>query len=123
MLLFWGKVREGKKRGKEFGYPTANVALTKQVKEGIYISKTKVHNMWYPSLTFIGSAKTFHEKKYQSETYIFSFNKTIYHEWITVQLLKYIRGNKKFTTVEALIKAMQEDEKTARTYFKEHGQQ
>lgn len=115
--IFWGKVREGKKRGKDFGFPTANVALAKQVSEGVYISQTKVQNKWYPSLTFIGSAKTFNEKKYQSETYIFSFNETIYNKWITVKLLKYIRGNKKFSSVEVLIKEMKQDETRAKDYF------
>lgn len=106
------------KRGKKLGFPTANVNLYKKIPEGIYVSKTKIGKSIYPGLTFIGIAKTFNEKKLHAETYILDFKKNIYDKWISVKLLKKIRGNKKFKSAEELVEQMKEDEKKARKYFK-----
>ena len=118
MYKFWGKVRKHQQRGKKLGFPTANVNLYKNIPEGIYISKTKVKNLIYPSLTFIGIAKTFNEQTYQAEVYILDFKKDLYGSWITVKLLKKIRANKKFNSEKDLIAEMKKDEKIAREYFK-----
>lgn len=119
MYKFWGKVRTHNKRGKTLGFPTANVNLTKNIPEGIYISKTKLKGLWYSSLTFIGKAKTFNEKRFHAETYILDFNKDIYGKWISVNILKKIRENKKFNSAEELISQMKKDEEIARKYFKQ----
>lgn len=117
MNYFWGKVRQGKKRGRNLGFPTINIALYKKIPEGIYVSCTKIHNKKHPSLTFIGKAKTFGEKTYQAETYIFSFRKDVYNEWVSVTLLEKIRENKKFQSVEELLSQMKDDLEKARKYF------
>ncbi|MBI2338693.1 riboflavin kinase [Candidatus Daviesbacteria bacterium] len=117
MYKFWGKVRRHSQRGKKLGFPTANINLTKDIPEGIYISRTKIEDRQYSSLTFIGQAKTFHEKKFLAETYILDFDQDIYDKWISVKLIKNIRGNKKFNSAEDLIKQMKKDEQEARGYF------
>lgn len=117
MYKFWGKVRKHNQRGKTLGFPTANVALHKNIAEGIYISKTKINGEEYKSVTFIGTAKTFNEKRFNAETYILDFNENIYGCWITIEVLKKIRRNKKFDSVEELIEQMKKDEQVARKYF------
>lgn len=118
MNKFWGKVRPGKKRGKELGFPTANINLHQQIPEGIYISQTKLSGQIHPSLTFIGKAVTFKETKYQAETYILDFDKAIYNKWISITLLKKIRKNKKFQSAKDLTEAMKKDLEEAKKYFK-----
>ena len=117
MYKFWGKVRKHNQRGRKLGFPTSNVNLAKNIPEGIYISKTKIADKIYPSVTFIGQVKTFNEKKFHSETYILDFNQKIYGLWITVKLLKKIRSNKKFNSAQELITRMKKDEEIARKYF------
>ena len=117
MYKIWGKVRKHNQRGKKLGFPTANIALHKKIPEGIYISKTKVGEIVYKSVTFIGVAKTFNEKKFHAETYILDFKQDIYRKWISVELIKKIRGNKKFDSAEELVKQMKKDEADARKYF------
>lgn len=117
MYKFWGKVRKHNQRGQKLGFPTANINLRKQIPEGIYISKTKIQNKHHPSLTFIGQAKTFNERKFHAETYILGFDKNIYGQWISIELLKKIRENKKFKSAMELIKQMKKDEQAARKYF------
>ena len=89
------------------GFPTANINLRKNIPEGIYISKTKIQKVIYPSLTFIGRAITFNETKFQAETLLLSFNKNLYNAWISVELVKRLRENKKFASVKDLVKQME----------------
>lgn len=127
MYKFWGKVRKHNQRGKKLGFPTANVNLHKQIPEGIYVSTASVEGKkykqslkklrFYKSITFIGIVKTFNERHFHSETYILDFDKNIYNVWITVELLKKIRSNKKFKNADELITQMKKDEKAARKYF------
>lgn len=109
LYQFWGKVRKGKKRGKRLGFPTVNIKLWKKIPEGVYISKTKIKGKIHPSLTFIGRAKTFNETSYRAETYILSFNKSLYHTWISIRLFKKIRNVQRFNSKEDLIKQIQKD--------------
>lgn len=120
MILFWGKVRHGDKRGKSLGYPTANMALHKKLEEGVYVSKTKVEDAVVPSVTFVGSAKTFGKKEYQAETYLLDFNSNLYGKYLTIMLLKKLRGNKKFDNANELAHQMKQDEIAAREFFKKH---
>lgn len=116
MQKIWGKVRIHNQRGKTLGFPTANINLHLDIPEGIYISKTRVNGKEYKSITFIGEAKTFNEKRFHAETYILDFNKNIYGKWISVRLLKKIRGNKKFNSAKELIDQMKKDEVLTRQY-------
>lgn len=117
LYLVWGKVRKGSKRGRDLGFPTVNAALHKNIPEGVYISKVKVENSSYPSLTFIGAAKTFGEKTKKVESYILDFKKEIYGKWISVNLFKKIRGNIKFNSEKELIEQMKKDLETAREFY------
>lgn len=112
-----GVVQHGNKRGKPLGFPTINFQTEQNITEGVYFSRTLFQNTWYNSLTFIGVAKTFDEKEYLAETYILDFEKDIYGETVTVQILKKLRGNIKFPSVLELIEQMKKDEEDAREFF------
>lgn len=109
MLTLRGVVIKGKQRGKDLGFPTANIPLVQSIPEGIYISQTEIDGAHFPSLTFVGSAKTFNETDAKAETYILDFDKDIYGKEITVELVKKIRENQKFNSVEELQEAMKKD--------------
>lgn len=117
MFKLWGKVRRHNQRGQKLGFPTANINLTRNIPEGIYISQAKIGTSTYSSLTFIGQAKTFNEKSFHAEVYILDFKQNIYDKWLSVRLLKKIRGNKRFNYAEKLIAQMKKDEQEARKYF------
>lgn len=117
LYVFWGKVHEGKKRGRKLEFPTANIVLHKKIPEGIYISRTKVDRIVHQSITFIGTAKTYHETLYQAEIFLLNYEKTIYGQWVTSYLLKKIRGNQKFSSEKALITQMEKDKKIAEMFF------
>lgn len=117
-MEFTGIVVPGKKRGKQLGYPTANVEIKKNNNQGIYISQTQIDLIIYQSVSFLGNAKTFNETEIILETYILDFDQDIYGKEITVELLKKIRDNEKFESINALVKKMEHDVLATREYFK-----
>ncbi|MBI4080452.1 MAG: riboflavin kinase [Candidatus Levybacteria bacterium] len=118
MYKITGAVIKGQQRGKQLGFPTANVATDSPIPEGIYVSTTVYNGKEYQSITFIGAAKTFNETNFQSETFIFDFDKDIYGENLSITLLEKLRENKKFTSADELVKQMKDDTMKAREYFK-----
>lgn len=118
LAVFWGKVIGGKQRGKSLGFATANVRLHKNISEAVYISRASFDKKWRPALTFVGSSKTFGETDVKAETFLLDFEGNLYGKWLTVNLLKKIRGNKKFANQSQLIDEMKKDKKIAEEYFK-----
>lgn len=116
-MIIKGKVVKGKQRGKSLGFPTANIALTQKIPEGIYISKTRFNNKTKPSITFIGVAETFNERILQAETFILDFKGDLYGKLIQVELIEKIRESKKFENEKELIDTMKEDERITRVYW------
>ncbi len=117
LFILNGKVEKGKQRGKNLGFPTINFSLIQEVPEGIYISNIKITGKNYNALTFIGAAQTFGESMLQAETYVLDFEKDVYGQTVEVSLLKKIRGNKKFESIDQLVEQMKKDEVEARNYF------
>lgn len=119
IFSFSGIVKHNLGRGKQLGYPTANIDVSANTPEGIFVATVKHHTVEYHSVIFIGPAVTFNETDKKAEIYILDFDKDIYGETLHVTVLKKLRDNEKFTTVEALIEKMKQDEKNAREFFKE----
>ncbi len=116
-LVLRGKVRQGDHLGRTLGYPTANIRLhNTTVRDGVYISETRLGDSWYPSATFIGAAKTFGQTKRLAESHLFDQQIDMYGRWISIRLLEFIRENKKFPSTNALVAAMRKDEAIARKY-------
>ena len=107
-----GKIIEGKKLGRELGYPTANLNYSKEIvipKDGIYKTNSIFKNKNFLSITSIGNNPTFNEKIKTIETYIIDFNKNIYGENLKIIFKDYIRGQIKFENKEDLINQMDKD--------------
>lgn len=113
-----GKVKKGQGRGKPLGFPTANINLHKKIPEGIYAGEVSVRGKSYKAAVFIGSAKTFNEKDYKAESFIFDFDENIYGKWITVKIYEKIRDNEKFLSAEALVRQIKKDILTINKFFK-----
>ena len=107
-----GKIIEGKKLGRELGYPTANLDYSKEIvipKDGIYKTNSIFKNKNFLSITSIGNNPTFNEKIKTIETYIIDFNKNIYGENLKIIFKDYIRGQIKFENKKDLITQMDKD--------------
>lgn len=118
VFVIKGKVVKGKNRGKKMGFPTANIAISPTHPEGIYVSIIEIDGDLYSSVTFIGTVDTFNEKDYVAETYILNFNRDIYGKDVVINILKKLRDNKKFDSVDTLIRQIEKDKKNAEEYFR-----
>lgn len=113
-----GEVKHGAKRGRDFGYPTANVSIQSYIPEGVYAANVIVDDKTYIAATFIGSAPTFGDAEYKSESYILDFDDTIYGKTITINLFTQIRGRETFVNEHALKKQMEKDVEKVKLYFR-----
>ncbi|MFA5833075.1 MAG: bifunctional riboflavin kinase/FAD synthetase [Bacteroidota bacterium] len=114
---FSGTVVRGFGRGKQLGYPTANIKLDNPKKlapqVGIYAVKIEVEGLWYGGMMSIGHNPTFGDAQAQTiEVNIFHFDKDIYDETVTVACIERTRNEKKFDSVDALIKEIDNDKIT-----------
>ncbi len=117
-LLGWewmieGVVVKGDQRGRELGYPTANVRLSETLHPayGIYAALVQVEgeDRWLPSATNIGIRPMFELKVGQVEAHILDFSSDIYGKVLRIRLVKKLRGEAKFDSLDALINQIEED--------------
>jgi len=119
-----GIVVHGEKRGRELGFPTANIELSDPYilpPNGVYIVRMYVRNQWHNGLCSVGYNPTFKnpdEYVQTTEVYLLDFSDWIYDEHVIVEWHDRIRDEKKFNSVEDLITEMKHDEQVARNYFK-----
>lgn len=117
-----GRVIKGQGRGKQIGFPTANLGYGKELiipEAGVYITQTNIHGMTYNSVTNIGINPTFNVgMELNVETHLLDFNRDIYGEEMRVSFLKKIRDEKKFSSVNDLVAQIETDVCTTKSYFK-----
>jgi len=116
-----GTVVHGEARGRELGFPTANIetpGLERLPMVGVYVVRIKIGGTWHAGMASIGYNVTFGENRPKTvEINIMDFKQNIYGEAVKVEWLQYLRGEVKFTTVEALIEQLHQDELDTRAYF------
>lgn len=111
-----GKVIHGEKRGRELGYPTANLALDPAcgLAHGIYAVRVRVRGEIRDGVASFGRRPTFGESAPLLEVFLFDFSDEIYDEEIDVVFIGWIRAEEKFADAAALTKQMDADSKAAR---------
>ncbi|RHX81577.1 bifunctional riboflavin kinase/FAD synthetase [Leptospira yasudae] len=112
-----GTVVGGHKRGRQIGFPTANVQFNPDILIpgiGVYAGFTTVEGTAYPSMINIGRNPTFGENAVTLESNIFDFQKEIYDQTVRVTFTERIRDEVKFSGVESLIAQLKQDEISAR---------
>jgi riboflavin kinase/FMN adenylyltransferase len=99
-----GRVFHGDKRGRQLGFPTANVKLKRRVSpvNGVYAVKVETNNGLYFGVANIGSRPTVSGIRQQLEVHIFEFDSDLYGQIIEVILLKKLRNEMKFDSLSAL---------------------
>jgi riboflavin kinase/FMN adenylyltransferase len=113
-----GVVQRGDARGRELGYPTANIALGdyQRPKYGIYAVRVTLEDgSEHPGVASLGVRPTFEPPQELLEAYLFGFDGDLYGRRIEVALHAYIREERRFDSVDALAAQMREDDAAART--------
>ncbi len=112
-----GVVQRGDARGRELGYPTANLELGdyQRPKYGIYAVRVTLEDgSEHPGVASLGVRPTFSPPQELLEAHLFGFNGDLYGRKIEVALHAYIRHEMKFDGIEPLIAHMKDDEAKAR---------
>ena len=120
-----GPVIEGDKRGRELGFPTANIAIGLDhalPAYGIYVSRAYVRETAYEACTSIGVRPTFEgDEKPTVEAFILDFDGDVYGEKLRIELLERLRGEERFESADELVAQMHKDIEQTRRYFRSHG--
>jgi riboflavin kinase/FMN adenylyltransferase len=114
-------VVEGNKIGKKIlGFPTINQHFPNgfiNLKYGVYASQSTVNGKIYPSVTNFGCHPTIGGDKVLSETCILGFDGDLYYQKIKVELIDFIRAEKKFSSKDELKAQIDADTKSAIEIF------
>ena len=125
MLGHWhrveGPILHGEKRGRELGYPTANMSI-----DGLHPPAFGVYAVLvdvlegpqagrYHGVASLGVRPMFGENKANLETFIFDFKGDLYGKHVSVALVDHLRGEEKFDSLDALITQMDADSAQARS--------
>lgn len=117
-----GKVVRGKQLGRTIGFPTANIEYKAGniiPLEGVYITRSRIGNNKYYSITNVGAKPTVMDEVRNIETAIGDFSKDIYGEEIEVEFCEYIRKIEKFESLEMLKNQLKKDMAKAKKFFAE----
>jgi riboflavin kinase / FMN adenylyltransferase len=111
-----GRVIEGDKRGRELGYPTANLRLDPdcRLRYGIYAVRVGIGDKRYDGVASFGRRPMFATPAPLLEVFLFDFSGDLYGRSIDVAFISWIRDEMQFAGVAALIEQMDKDSAQAR---------
>ena len=117
-----GVVRHGDERGRELGFPTANLVPDNALvypSNGVYACRAAVEEdgawRWWPAAVNVGVRPTFKTGRgVLVEAYLLDYDGDLYERELRLAFLNRLRGERRFDTVEALVDQMHRDVEEAR---------
>src|ERR1700712_1002724 len=111
-----GEVIHGQKRGRDLGYPTANIRLDRNcaLKHGIYAVRVGLGPERFDGVASFGRRPTFDNGAPLLEVFLFDFQGDLYGATLDVAFIAFIRDEAKFESVDALVRQMNDDRARAR---------
>ena len=118
-----GEVIHGEKRGRELGFPTANLRLDPAcgLKHGIYAVRADIAGKRHDGVASFGRRPMFDDGAPLLEVFLFDFDGDLYGRTIDVAFIGWIRHEEKFESIEALKRHMSADAANARDALKRSG--
>ncbi|WP_375413949.1 bifunctional riboflavin kinase/FAD synthetase [uncultured Bradyrhizobium sp.] len=106
-----GEVVHGEKRGRDLGYPTANIRLDKDcgLKHGIYAVRVGLGTQRFDGVASFGRRPTFDNGAPLLEVFLFDFKGDLYGTALDVAFIAFIRDERKFESIEPLVRQMDDD--------------
>ena len=115
-----GVVVEGKRRGRELGFPTANLKTDNELlpPNGVYATTTTIDGIVHPSISNIGLRPTFGDTtKTMIEAYVMGFDGDLYGRPVRLGFVQRLRDERKFEDVDALRAQMEADRRRTERLF------
>jgi riboflavin kinase/FMN adenylyltransferase len=107
-----GKVAYGRGRGRQLGFPTANLAVSADQAipaDGVYATRARLGGSTYGSVTNIGKRPTFGAGVRTVETYLIGYDGVAYEEELRVDFIERLRPEKRFENPDELMAQMKKD--------------
>ncbi|EAT59200.1 bifunctional riboflavin kinase/FAD synthetase [Chlorobium ferrooxidans] len=116
-----GVVVDGDKRGREIGFPTVNLQLSDPDKllprSGVYLARTELDGRSFKVMMNIGLRPTVSSEGITTvEAYILGYSGTLYGRTLKFSLFRFIREERKFTSLDELKNQLEKDKKTVELY-------
>lgn len=112
-----GTVVQGNRRGREIGFPTANIKPEHQRKiiprNGVYAVRIRINGGWFEGMMNIGTRPTFEGTGRTLEVHIFDFDRNIYGKELQVRFISRLREEQNFENVEELKTQLERDRRNA----------
>ncbi|WP_142415249.1 bifunctional riboflavin kinase/FAD synthetase [Hathewaya massiliensis] len=111
-----GIVIEGKKLGRQLGFPTINLKFDDQMiipKRGVYFTAVEYKEKVFKGITNVGFNPTVNGTSLSIETYVLDFHKEVYGEEVKVYFLERIRDEEKFSSLDKLVEILKQDKEYA----------
>ena len=115
-----GRVVPGARRGRDLGFPTANLETENELlpPNGVYATMTTIDGVIHPSITNIGVRPTFGDTtKTMIEAYILGYDGDLYGRQVRLAFVQRLRDERKFADVDALREQMEADRRRAERLF------
>jgi len=119
-VSFESEVTEGKKLGRTLGFPTANQNFPPDFdmpENGIYVSCVRIDGKSYPAVSNVGTRPTVDGEGINCESHIIGYSGDLYGKRISTTLIRFLRAEKKFESVEALKEQIGRDVCAALDFF------
>lgn len=99
-----GRVRHGDKRGRELGFPTANIGIERifHPASGVYAVRARIDGKWHEGVANLGIRPTVGGVLPQLEVHCFDLSADLYGKMLHVQLLQRLREERRFTSIDVL---------------------
>jgi riboflavin kinase/FMN adenylyltransferase len=115
-----GRVRRGAGRGKQWGFPTANLSVPPSglPLSGVFVVRVHGLNLFqHPAVANIGTRPTVDGTRTVLEVLLLDFDGDLYGQHLEIEFLQKLRDEKKFDNMDLLLQQIGKDVETARTYF------
>ena len=113
-----GKVVKGKSLGRTLGFPTANLRINADYKlipkDGVYVIYSLINHQKYYGMMNIGTNPTIDDKGRSIEVHLFDFEDNIYDQELTIYMIKRLRDEKRFASIDLLKNQLITDELNAK---------
>ncbi|AMC11131.1 bifunctional riboflavin kinase/FMN adenylyltransferase [Lutibacter profundi] len=120
-FMLTGKVVKGRNLGEKIKFPTANLSICETYKlipkTGAYIVKSEIENNTVFGMMNIGYRPTVSGKHQTIEIHFFDFNKNLYGAKIQIEVLKFLRNEQNFKSIENLKTQLQKDKQKSLKYI------
>lgn len=118
-----GIVIKGKQIGKQIGFPTANIYIKEDYKlipkNGVYVVKSLIKSTIYFGMMNIGTNPTVDGTTQSIEVHFFDFDQDLYSKKLKIELLGYLRPERKFESLQSLQSQLKLDKEEALKFIQE----